>query len=273
MQNRLVLVDGGNLVPSIHAGSEGLKEGASIESMPHTNSLVLIALTTFFFTLSGGCVTLRFRNKLPYIFSFAAGSLLGVAFLDILPGSLRIAGLAHLPVRYLMITVVVAFFFNHLLERFFVTHQVEEHQHHGHIMGPIGAGSLVIHSWLDGVAVGAGFQVSPSIGLVIALAVILHDVTDGINVVTIMLKNNQQTQRAILFLILDAAAPVLGIVTVSLVKLSESILAVLLAAFVGEFLYIGASNLLPATRGYHSKKIVLAMAGGITLIAILTSFI
>jgi ZIP family zinc transporter len=174
--------------------------------MPHTNSLVLIALTTFVFTLIGGCVTLRFRNKLPYIFSFAAGSLLAVAFLDILPGSLRIAGLAHLPVRYLMITVVVAFFFNHLLERFFVTHKVEEH--------------LVIHSWLDGVAVGAGFQVSPSIGLVIALAVILHDVTDGINVVTIMLKNNQQTQRAILFLILDAAAPVLGIVTVSLQRRS-----------------------------------------------------
>jgi zinc transporter ZupT len=238
------------------------------------NSLVLpLALTAFLFTLLGGCIILRFRSKLHYIFAFAAGSLLGVAFLDILPESLRIASLAHLPVRYLMIAVVAAFFFFHLLERFFVTHHVEEHQHHGHIMGPIGAGSLVIHSWLDGVAIGAGFQVSPSIGLVISLAVILHDFTDGINVVTIMLKNNQRIKKTILFLILDAAAPVLGIITVSLVKLSESILAVLLAVFVGEFLYIGASNLLPATREFHSKMIVLAMAGGIALIVAITAFV
>jgi zinc transporter, ZIP family len=135
--------------------------------------VLLIALATFLFTLLGGCIILRFRNKLPYIFAFAAGSLMGVAFLDILPQCLMIAGLEHLPVRYLMIAVLAAFLFDHLLERFFVTHHVEEHQHHEHIMGPIGAGSLVIHSWLDGVAVGAGFQVSPSIGLVISLAVIL----------------------------------------------------------------------------------------------------
>jgi len=238
------------------------------------NSLVLpIALTAFLFTLLGGCIVLRFRNKLSYIYSFAAGSLLGVAFLDILPESLRIAGLVHLPVRYLMIAVVASFFFNHLLERFFITHQAEEHQHHGHIMGPIGAGCLVIHSWLDGVGIGAAFQISPSMGMVIALAVILHDFADGINVVTIMLKNNQRTPKTIIFLILDAAAPIMGIITISLVKLSESTLAVLLAAFVGEFLYIGASNLLPSTREFHSKKIVLAMAGGIILIAVLTSFI
>lgn len=139
------------------------------------NSLVLpLALTAFLFTLLGGCIILRFGNKLHYIFAFAAGSLLGAAFLDILPESLRITSLAHLPVRYLMITVVTALFFNHLLERFFVTHHVEEHQHHEHILGAIGAGSLAIHSCLDGVAIGAGFQVSPSIGLIISLAVILY---------------------------------------------------------------------------------------------------
>lgn len=259
--------------PSARVGMHVKRRRANEVDSAMNSLVLLIALTTSLFTLLGGCIILRFRNKLPYIFSFAAGSLLGVAFLDILPESLRIAGLALLSVRYLMVAVVAAFFFNHLLERFFVTHQVEEHQHHGHIMGPIGAGSLVIHSWLDGAAIGAGFQVSLSIGLVIAFAVILHDFTDGVNVVTIMLKNDQRTKKTILFLILDAAAPVLGIISVSLVKLSASILAVLLAAFVGEFLYIGASNLLPATREFHSKTIVLAMAGGIILMAVLTSLI
>ena len=248
-------------------------EDAPVQSMPHTNSLVLIALTTFVFTLLGGYVILRFRNKLPYISAFTAGTLMSVSFLDILPESLRSADIGRLPVRYLMIAVVAAFLFNHLLEHFIVMHQIEGHQHHGHIMGPLGAGSLVIHSWLDGAAVGAGFQAGPSIGLAIFLAVILHDFSDGISVVTVMLKNKQQTRKTILFLVLDAAAPVLGIVTVSHLKLSERVLALLLAAFVGQFLYLGATNLLPATMGYHSKKIALATAGGIILVTAITAFV
>ena len=55
-------------------------------------------------------------------------------------------------------------------------------------MGPIGAIGLVMHSFLDGAAIGIAYQANASMGFIVALAVISHDFTDGINTVVIMLK-------------------------------------------------------------------------------------
>lgn len=235
--------------------------------------LILLAVATFLSTLIGGAVIVRFRKYLPYFFAFAAGSLIAVSFLDLLPESLTISNLIGLPIGYLMLTIVLAFFFYSLVERFFLTHEIDEKDGHGHIMGPIGAGSLVVHSFLDGAAIGAAFTVNSSIGLVVALAVIFHDFTDGMNTVTLMLKNKQKLGRAVLFLVMDAIAPVLGVLVTSSLAIPQSVLAIILAAFVGEFLYIGASTLLPETREHKSWGIVIAMALAIILITLLTSLI
>jgi zinc transporter ZupT len=238
------------------------------------NTLVIIlALLTFFSTLIGGVVIVRFRSYLPFFFAFAAGSLVAVSFLDLLPESLDISRSINLPVRYIMIAVVFSFFFYSLLERFFLTHHLEETDDHEHIMGPIGAGSLVVHSFLDGAAIGSAFHVNASMGLIVALAVIFHDFTDGINTVTVMLKNKQQIRKTISFLIFDALAPVAGVLATTAIVIPENILAIMLAIFVGEFLYIGASTLLPETRKNLSKGIIVAMAIGITLITVLTSLL
>ena len=235
--------------------------------------VVILALLTFFSTLIGGVVIVKFRNYLPFFFAFAAGSLVAVSFLDLLPESLDISRSINLPVRYIMIAVVFSFFFYSLLERFFLTPHLEETDDHEHIMGPIGAGSLVVHSFLDGAAIGSAFHVDASMGLIVALAVIFHDFTDGINTVTVMLKNKQQIRKTISFLIFDALAPVAGVLATTAIVIPENILAIMLAMFVGEFLYIGASTLLPETRKNLSKGIIVAMAVGITLITVLTSFI
>ena len=235
--------------------------------------IILLALATFFSTLVGGVVILKFRKHLPYFFAFAAGSLIAVSFLDILPESLEIANSINFPVRYIMIAVVASFFFYSLLERFFLTHEMGAHDEHGHIMGPVGAGSLVIHSFLDGAAIGAAFHVNASMGMIVALAVIFHDFTDGINTVTLMLKNRHKVGKAVVFLVLDALAPVAGIITTASIAMPESVLALILAVFVGEFLYIGASTLLPETREHRSKGIIVAMALAIVLIAVLTSLV
>ena len=238
------------------------------------NSIVIIlALATFISTIIGGVVIVKLRRYLHYFFAFAAGTLIAVSFLDLLPESLGLANSINFPIRNVLLTVVLSFFAYTLLERFFLTHAHEEDESHEHIMGPIGAGSLILHSFLDGVAIGAAFQVNVSVGLIVALAVIFHDFTDGINTVTIMLKNNQKIKKAVAFLILDALAPVLGVIITTSFFIPVKILAILLAIFVGEFLYIGASTFLPETRKYVTKWIMFFMALGIALITILTSLI
>jgi ZIP family zinc transporter len=235
--------------------------------------VIILAIATFFSTLIGGLVILKFRKGMPYFFAFAAGSLIAVAFLDILPESLEIGENAGVSVRSIMLTVVASFFVYSLLEKFFLTHDMHEHDGHGHILGPLGAGSLVIHSFLDGAAIGTAFQVSSSVGIVVALAVLFHDFNDGINTVTLMLKNKQKVKHALFFLLLDAIAPVLGVIVTSVYVFSPQALALLLAVFVGEFVYIGAAHLLPETHHHPSKATILAVALGIVLIALLTSFL
>jgi len=236
------------------------------------NSLIYgLALATLLSTLFGGFIIIKFKKHLPYFFAFAAGSIIAVAFLDILPESLELGKDAGVSVRTIMLIIISSFFIYSLIERFFATHHLEEGEH-SHIMGPIGAGSLVIHSFLDGAAIGIAFQVSVSVGLIVALAVILHDMTDGINTVVVMLKNKQSLKRATGFLFMDAIAPVLGIILASLITIPERFLVYILAFFVGEFIYIGASTLLPETH-HHSKKTVIAIALGMLLIALLTSLL
>jgi len=235
--------------------------------------MIVLGLATFVFTLAGGAVAIKFKRLLPFFFAFASGSLIAVSFFDILPESINIAESVNLPIKYVMLTIVLSFLLYSLIEKFFMTHHHHEDEGHGHVMGPIGAGSLCVHSLLDGAAIGAAFAVNPAVGLVVAFAVLSHDFTDGINTVTLMLKNNHKIKHATLFLILDAIAPIIGILITSAFTIKPAVLALILAFFVGEFLYIGAANLLPETHKHHSKWITFSMLFGAALIFIITSII
>jgi zinc transporter ZupT len=238
--------------------------------------LIPLAIITSLFTLIGGAVAIKFRRLLKYFFAFAAGSLISVTFFDILPESLNLAESVALPDRYLMIVLVLVFLFYSLIERHLMTHHSESHTG-GHVMGPIGATGLVVHSLFDGIAIGAAFQVNAHVGIIVALAVIFHDFTDGINTVTVMLKNRHNVRRAAVFLIADAVAPIVGVIITLFVILNPTLLALVLAAFAGEFLYIGATNLLPETykftHGPVSLRMTAAMIAGVAIIFILTSVV
>ena len=235
--------------------------------------IILLAALTFISTIGGGLVAIKFRGFLQYFFAFASGALLGVTFFDILPESLNLAASANLPVRNLMVAIVAVFMFYSFLERFFLTHHHHDDEDHGHIMGPIGAGGLILHSLLDGAAIGIAFQVSSSVGITVALAVIFHDFTDGVNTVTIMLKNKHDVKHAKIFLLLDALAPIAGILLTSIVIISPSVLSLILAAFAGEFLYIGTANLLPETYKHTQWKMTVFMLIGVLLMFVLTAMI
>jgi ZIP family zinc transporter len=238
-----------------------------------TPLLFKLGFATCLATLFGGFLVLRFRESQHYCFAFAAGSLIAVTFLDLLPESLSIGTTLGIPNRTLFLVLLVSFFLYSFIDRFFLTHHLHDDDTHGHPMGFIGAGSLVLHSCLDGVAIGAAFKANPAVGVIVATAVIAHDMTDGLNTVVVMLRNRHSAGRATLFLVLDALAPVLGIMAVSTLVLPERALAYLLAFFCGEFLYLGAGSLLPETRKHGSLGITAALSMGVILIVVLTALI
>ena len=119
--------------------------------------------------------------------------------------------------------------------------------------GFLGAGSLSIHSFLDGFAIGLAFQVSVAVGVVVAVAVLVHDFSDGINTVNLILKNGGSRKTALRFLVADALAPLLGAASTLLFTFPEYLLGLVLAVFAGFFLYIGASDLVPESHHAHPR--------------------
>lgn len=176
--------------------------------------------------------------------------------------SIALGGRLH-GIQQITGVVALGFLAYLLLDRLttFHTHvEIMEHDH-GHACehdssntrrGILGAGSLSVHSLLDGVAIGLAFQASASVGLIVALAVLAHDFSDGINTVNLVLKNNGTRRQALQWLAIDAAAPVLGVLSTLFFTLPPQSLSVILAVFCGFFLYIGASDLLPESYHRHS---------------------
>jgi len=114
---------------------------------------------------------------------------------------------------------------------------------------------------MDGVGIGLGFQVSESVGIVVAVAVISHDLCDGLNTVSLMLVNRNTTRRSIAMLLLDAIAPVLGAVSTLFFQASTSTLVLYLGFFAGFLLYIGASDILPEAHSQNRPATTLRLIG------------
>jgi zinc transporter ZupT len=230
--------------------------------------VIIISIATVIATLLGGMFALRFKDKLHLILGFSAGAVLGVVWFDLLPEALELGG-TGISARTITAVIAVGFAAFMILDRMIILsvdhHHDDEDPHeqvHSHAhnhRGKLGAASLSFHSFLDGAAIGLAFQVSAAVGAVVAFAVLVHDFSDGINTVNLILKNNGSAKQAFRWLIVDAIAPALGALSTLLFSVSQQTLAIILSVFCGFFLYIGASDLLPESFHNHPTRWTTAM--------------
>lgn len=220
-----------------------------------------IGAAAFCSTMLGGLFAMRLRDRLHIILGFSAGAVVAVAFFDLMPEALSLAG-AH-GASTVIALIAVGFFVYLLLDRVLLLHS---HAHdeqgeiaHEHSRGHVRAGSLSVHSFLDGVGIGLAFQVSAPVGLIVAAAVLAHDFSDGINMVSVVVRHGGSRAKAMRWLVVDALAPVAGILVTLLFTVSEASLGLLLALFAGFFLYIGASDLIPESHHSHPKFLTTVM--------------
>ncbi|PWT71874.1 MAG: permease [Proteobacteria bacterium] len=216
---------------------------------------LVVGFATFVSTLLGGAFALRFKDKLHLILGFSAGAVIGVAFFDLLPQAVTLSG-GERGIASVTAIAALGFMLYMVLDRAVVLHTGGEEGMGGHrARGRLSAGSLAIHSFLDGAAIGLGFQVSTAVGLIVAIAVLAHDFSDGINTVSVVLKNSGTRAEAFRWLLLDALAPLLGVAATLFYTLPNPTLGAVLALFAGFFIYIGASDLLPESYHAHPTKL------------------
>lgn len=213
--------------------------------------LLVIAAAAFCSTLSGGLLALRLRDKLHLVLGFSAGAVIGVAFFDLLPEAINFGAKLH-SAEAILAWTGGGFLCYLVLDRILLFHGAAPR-------GSIAAGVLSLHSLLDGVAIGLAFQASHQIGLTVAIAVLSHDFSDGINTMNIVLKNQGSRRTALRWLVIDAAAPGVGVALTHFFTVSASSFGSVLALLAGFFLYIGASDLIPESYHAHPKFLTTAM--------------
>lgn len=230
-------------------------------------TVLLIILATIIFTTLGGLFAIRFQDKLHLILGFSAGAVLGVALFDLLPESIILTN-GTFDIKLVTALIATGFVVYMLIDRLFSLHKHDDHdcEKPSH-KGKLNNLALVLHSVLDGFGIGLAFKVSPAIGWVVALAVLTHDFSDGINTVSLALKRKTGRNSALKWLFADALAPAVGVGLAYLFNVSGPTLGLILAVFVGLFLYISATDLIPESHHQHPTIwTTLSTIAGLTVI-------
>ena len=233
-----------------------------------------IAGATCILTLVGGVLTLRFRSYQGVLFAFCAGALTAGALMEILPDASALlleSADSSFELHHLQVACVLGFLCFYVLEH--ATHHQEtpemqeSHHAHGPHVGIMGALGIMIHSLVDGFAIGKGFHIHDHIGWAIAIGVALHKLADGASVTGLMLGTQYSTRAVVTMLGLTAIAPLFGVWLQAYVTLATPQLALLLGWFAGVFLYLGAGSLLPAAHdASHSRLLPFATLAGVMFI-------
>lgn len=201
----------------------------------------------------------RHPRLLDALLAFSAAFLIGVALLDLLPQAIALGGADAAWV--VLLGYVLVHFSQHVLVPHFhfgeEVHAVTARVSVSALMG------LLLHTFVDGMAIASGYHVSARLGALVAVAIGLHKIPEGVAIASLFLKAGWSARAAL------AAALALGIATmigtvVTLVAAPLQSIGLALAA--GVTLYVGASNLVPEFQGKRDPLLPVAFLCGLVLL-------
>jgi ZIP family zinc transporter/zinc and cadmium transporter len=194
-------------------------------------------------------------RALDAILSFAAGFLIAVSVVDLFPHAITVAG--PIAPAIVLAAYVLVHLTQHTIGRHFhfgeETHSVSELVSVSALVG------LLMHTFVDGVAVASGLRVSNGLGALVFVAVFLHKFPEGLAISSLFLAAGAGRGRAVL------AAAALGATTIVGVLLTDHVAFLQtygLAISAGVTLYVGASNLVPEFQDRQGLRIPLSFVAG-----------
>ena len=194
-------------------------------------------------------------RALDALLSFAAGFLISVSLLDLLPDSIAYAG-SVAPLIALGAFVLVHLT-QHTLGRHFhfgeETHDVSELVSNSALVG------LLMHTFVDGVAVASGLRVGMGLGALVFIAVLLHKFPEGLAISSLFLAAGARRSRAVLAAGALGASTLLGVILTDQLPLLRHYG---LAVSAGVTLYVAASNLVPELQDRPGARIPLSFVAG-----------
>jgi ZIP family zinc transporter/zinc and cadmium transporter len=212
----------------------------------------------------GGVMVTRFRwaaRSLRYFIALSAGFMLGTVFIELAPDSFQLTPSA--PKMILLGYLIV-----HLFEHTFAAHlHFGEETHHHEVSRPAVEFSalvgLLVHTFFDGVLIGASLQVSRETVLLVFLAVFLHKIPDGFTISSIFINAGHTAGRA------HAAAMSLGVSTIigalAVSFIGGGLVKYALPISTGSLLYVAATDLMPEANRESGVRMAFIVFAGIAL--------
>ena len=229
---------------------------------PIAQSLFFAVAAAFANVIGGFIVTYKkwAQPFLRYFIALGSGFMLGTVFLEMFPESIALTTSA--PVLALLGYGIV-----HMFEHTFASHlHFGEETHHEEVTNPVvGISALIgmlVHTFFDGVAIGAGFTISPGVGFLVFLAVFLHKIPDGFTISSIVLTSGNSTKAALGAAIALGASTLLGVLAVHLVGGSVTYA---LPISTGSTLYVAATDLMPEVNREKGVKMAVVVFAGMGL--------
>lgn len=203
------------------------------------------------------------KTLVPCLISYATGTLLGAAFLGMIP-----AGLKAAPATVVLPTVlagIVGFF---ALEKLILWRHCHEDdcEVHGRA-GPLILIGDAFHNFVDGVMIAAAFLTSIPLGITSSLAVIAHEIPQEVGDFAILLDNGYTRARAFILNTLSASATLPGgIIAYFWLAETRSAVPYILAISASSFIYIAAADLIPSLHRHRNagaslRQFLLLLAG------------
>jgi len=190
----------------------------------------------------------RISGFTSFLVAFAAGALMGGAFLHLLPEAAE--EIEVLPVAWCILIGLVAFF---ILERLLRWRHCHEETCQVHPVGYLNLVGDCLHNFLDGVIIAAAFLKGPHLGLAVTVGILAHEVPQEIGDLGVLMHSGMKLSRAVVLNLFVALTAVLGTV-VGFLALhgseanshhSHGLIPYVLAISAGGFLYISACDLIP----------------------------
>jgi len=214
------------------------------------------------------------RRLLMALVGFASGTLLGGAFLHLLPETLKETDTMATPFYYVILGIVSFF----ALEKFLYWRHCHEEECPVHTfvyLNLIGDG---IHNFIDGMIIAATYIISfksgnYQLGFATTLAVVFHEIPQEIGDFGVLIYGGFSKRKALTYNFISALTAILGAVTTYYLAYLQSIEALLVPFAAGGFIYIAATDLMPElhkkSQANASLIQLLAIVLGIGLMAYL----
>ena len=216
----------------------------------------------------------RIRTRLlPHFVSFAIGSLLGVAFLALLPHAINAN--PNIDVHNIGLTILIGILTFFMLEKLVLwrhchsSHcEVHTPEHH-HDKSDQAAGIFILigdglHNMVDGVLIAAAFLTDIHLGIVTSLAVAAHEIPQEVGDFAILLHSGFARGKAFVYNIISSITTIIGALAAYYgLRDLDSILPYVLAIAASSFIYIAVADLIP---GLHKRPHLVATVQQMTLI-------